>query len=101
MSGIIFNHRNIKNFRVTLAGKVEGDNLKVSISICTPSDNFKKSQGRRISEGRLNKGVKSVSIPLEGNNPSYALNTYSKGLSERDIKSVKEEFGIKLHSDNK
>lgn len=86
----IFQHRTVKNYRVTLAGQQSGDTLKVSISIWSPTENFKKSKGRKIAEGRLNKGVKSVELDLDGNNPSYMLNSYAKELAKKKWKISKE-----------
>jgi len=100
MSNTIFQHRTVQDYKITLAGQQEGTNLRVSISICSPSEQFKKSQGRRISEGRLKKGIKSFTLPLNGNHPAYSLNSFSKELATKEVKEIKKKFSIPVHAVN-
>ena len=96
MNNILFQHKVVKDNRITLAAKKdeETNNLNVSISICSNSEQFRKEKGRTIASGRLNKGVKTILLPIGEDNPSYVLNTFSKELTTQTIKSIKHSFGL-------
>lgn len=52
--------------------RVSKDTIKFAVAYCSSLDIFCKKQGRRISEGRLNKGKKVVEMKAA---PSKALDT--------------------------
>lgn len=51
--------------RVSVVGKFTDNQLKVSASRCSTSDNFKKSTGRQLAEDRLNSGNHIAIFPMK------------------------------------
>jgi hypothetical protein len=52
-------------YRAVAAVKRVGDNYEVAFSFCAPQDQFKKSFGKKIADGRLERGRKVFVTPEE------------------------------------
>ena len=49
-----YSHMNLGRGKATLAIRVKGEQVEVGVSFCSPKDQFSKSRGRLLAEGRLN-----------------------------------------------
>ena len=72
--------------RVTIAGIVEGNELKIGASACSPKDNFSKKIGRSIALGRATKKPCSVSTVVMGWTESKSIKSRLIAISEKIIK---------------
>ena len=49
-----YSHMTLGRGKATLAIRVKGEQVEVGVSFCSPKDQFSKSRGRMLAEGRLN-----------------------------------------------
>lgn len=57
-----------KQIRYTIAGVIDGNEMKFGISKCSPKDQFNRKLGRVISLGRATKHpIHTMKIPMTGN----------------------------------
>lgn len=77
--------------RVTVAGVVRDNTLRIGVSICDPMDMFTRKKGRMISEGRATKeGSEDKIIPLlESSNPGKIFVDEAKNICIQLIKKPK------------
>jgi hypothetical protein len=67
--------------RSTIAGIVEGTNIKIGIAVCSTNDQFIKAKGRLIAVGRAVKHPETI-IPIVNNEPLKSFLDFSKEYIE-------------------
>ena len=107
MNNTLFYHgKTTDGNRFTIAGKYEGDVLRLGISVCSKKDQFRKKLGRVRSQGRLNcncniKGKRNIF--LYSDNPITEKHRNENGMFSENYFKGKEtkifvETGIYFES---
>jgi hypothetical protein len=93
MKTLYFHSDNKSQKRVTVAGVVVDNTLRIGVSICAPKDMFTKKKGRLISEGRASKrGSETKIIPLNADsNPGKLFVEEAKTICSNLTSKVKGE----------
>lgn len=75
------NHKEeIVERRLTIAGKIVNGKIKIAAAECGNADNFQKSIGRKIAEGRIKSNVLVDTIEIvDENKPTDSFINWCKG----------------------
>jgi hypothetical protein len=78
-----------KTKRVTVAGVIVDNTLRIGKAVCNPNDMFTKKKGRLISEGRANKNP-LMELPFtEEENPGKIFVEQATKIVEEETRGVK------------
>ncbi len=76
--------------RLTVAAKIEGDNIVYGIAVCTAEDNFERSKGIQLADQRMEEGMRKV--PTEGfkGDSIEILSSFCRSLGDSFIKKPRK-----------
>lgn len=77
--------------RVSVVGEHVDGQLKVAASRCGKRDNFRRSRGRSIAEGRLRGGKLCATIPMESCNGNQFVEVASR-IAEQIVRNPKQIY---------
>jgi len=78
-------------FQATIATKTVGDYVYMTVSRCSPSDNFSKKTGRKYATSRLLGRLKNIDI---GSNEPLHVNANNKERLAEFLKNPKSSYAV-------
>ncbi len=76
--------------RLTVAAKLENDNIIYGIAVCTAEDQFERAKGIQLADQRMQEGMRTVPIKgFKGDNIEI-LSSFCKSLGDSFIKKPRK-----------